>query len=458
MATLGMFGGSAPRRMIRLRPEDQDPMLAQMQIAPMAAPQVPKPRFTAASMMGGTDPAPAPVSEQPAASGGTPPLGMFGSSAPKPSKMEATGQYKPGQRDWWNEISSDPLGFFLTGTEGLSYKRDEAMSYAAAQAAAEERAAREAALRQQAKAAGLDEAGILAMGLNPVEFGKSLGTNYEAANVSGGDSRTFGNGRATFTAPKIGVDGGFGYTQTPEGIEWGDQRGQNYDEVTAEGTLAETGRHNRATEGLDWAKFNHEKTAPKTPEFGDENSLRSQYLGQAKTFQDVARAAGSVRSLSQDMNPAEQMGLIFQTMKMLDPGSTVREGEYANAQNTTGVYGQMWNAYNKAMTGEGLNPTQVKDFRSMIDGLYNAAEGQYAQTYDFYRAQTARYPGMDPSIIQDFRLPKQAPPPGTGAWLKSLSGGGQPQQAPAAQAQAPGDFSGYTTEQLEQMLAQMGER
>lgn len=430
MATLGMFGGSAPRRMIRLRPEDQ--MLAQMQIAPIAAPQAVKPRFTAASMMGGTDPAPPPMAEQPAANGagGTPPLGMFGSSAPKPSKMEATGKYQPGQRDWWGEISSDPFGFLLTGTEGLSSKREEAMAYEAAQAAALERARKEAALMEQAQAAGLDPGGILAMSLNPTEFGKSYGSNYEAANVGAGDSRVFGNGRETYTAPKIGVDGGFGYTQTPEGIEWGDQRGQNYSEATAEGTLAETGRHNRATEGLERDKFRFDQTKPPEIKFGDENSYRNQYLGQVKTFQDVARAASSVRSLSPTMNPAEQMALIFQTMKMLDPGSTVREGEYANAQNTTGALGQMWNAYNKAMTGQGLNPTQISDFRGMIDGLYNAAEGQYAQTYDFYRGMAPRY-SMDPSIIQDFRLAPvaQPGPVGGGAMAAMQSALGQ---APSA--------------------------
>lgn len=334
-----------------------------------------------------------------AGQGKTPPLGMFGSSAPKAS------EYKPGQRDWWGEISSDPLGFILTGTNGLSAKRDEAMAYEAAQAAAAEKARREAVLMGQAQAAGLDPGGILAMQLNPEEFGKSYGTNYEAANVAEGASRVFGNGRETFTAPKMGVDGGYAYTQGPGGITWGDQRGQSYGEATDVATQAEVARHNRATEALERDKFTAEQTAPKVPDFGDENSFRSQYLGQAKTFQDIARATSGVRSLSTEMNPAEQMGLIFQTMKMLDPGSTVREGEYATAQNTTGLMGQFWNYYNKAQSGQFLNDTQIRDFRKMVDDLYASSEDTYAKTYDFYRGMAPRY-NMDPSIIQDFRLPK----------------------------------------------------
>lgn len=141
----------------------------------------------------------------------------------------------------------------------------------------------------------------------------------------------------------------------------------------------------------------------KGPEFGDENGLRNQYLGQAKTFQDTARAANAVRSLSAEMNPAEQMALIFSTMKMLDPGSTVREGEYANAQNTTGAMGQLWNMYNKAKDGKFLDPTQINNFRNMVESQYVAAEESYGRTYDHYRGLAERY-RMDPDMIQDFRL------------------------------------------------------
>ena len=151
------------------------------------------------------------------------------------------------------------------------------------------------------------------------------------------------------------------------------------------------------------------------PDFGDENSLRNQYLGQAKTFQDVARAARGVRALSQEMNPAEQMALIFSTMKMLDPGSTVREGEYATAQNTTGALGQLWNMYNKAKDGKFLDQTQIANFRAMVDDQYGAAEEAYVQTLEHYQALADRY-SMPAGMIQDFRLPPRdagrgAPPP-----------------------------------------------
>lgn len=425
MASLGLFGSSAPRMRARMlqppqiSPMDEMQLLKQQEAASQQAALAAAARGedrrrgligATPEAIPATDPAGSPPQEAK-----TPPLGMFGSGAPKAGKYQNAGQYQPGQRDWWKEISSDPFGFLLTGSEGLSQKRDEAMAYSAQQAAIEERARKEAELVAQARAAGLDPGGVLAMSLNPTEFGKSYSTNYEAANVAGGDSRSvFENGKRTMiTAPKFGVDGGRGYTQTAEGTEWGDQRGKSYEEITNEGKLAEDVRNNNLTNSRGWATIGIERDkAAKAglPDFGDENSFRNQYLGQAKPYQDVKAAAGRVATLSADMNPAEQMALVFSTMKMLDPGSTVREGEYATAQNTTGIAGQAWNYYNKMQNGEFLNPTQIKEFRDMIGGLEREAEKSYVQTLDQYRSMAPRY-RMDPSIIQDFRGPGAGPTP-----------------------------------------------
>jgi hypothetical protein len=252
MVSFGLFGSAAPR-VRRLQPQQIDMLSYAPQMPQVAPVEQRRPKFTAQSMMNEPAPAPAPAEN---ASGQSPPLGMFGSSAPKPGKYQSSGDYQPGKRDWMKEIGSDPLGFFLTGTDGLSEQRDEAMAYAGQQAAAEERARKEAQLMDQARAAGIDPGGILAMSLNPTEFGKSYGTNYEAANIGAGDSRVVrgaGGARELITAPKFGVDGGYGYSQTPEGIEWQDQRGQNYAEATDAATLDETKRNNDMTNSRGWA-------------------------------------------------------------------------------------------------------------------------------------------------------------------------------------------------------------
>ena len=49
-------------------------------------------------------------------------------------------------------------------------------------------------------------------------------------------------------------------------------------------------------------------------------------------------------------------------MKMLDPTSVVREGEFATAQNATGVPERIRNSFNKAMSGERLGQKQRTKF------------------------------------------------------------------------------------------------
>ncbi len=59
---------------------------------------------------------------------------------------------------------------------------------------------------------------------------------------------------------------------------------------------------------------------------------------------------------------------------MLDPGSTVREGEFATAQNSGGIDTAIVNIYNKAREGTRLTPQQRKMFSNRANKLFSAAE------------------------------------------------------------------------------------
>jgi hypothetical protein len=113
--------------------------------------------------------------------------------------------------------------------------------------------------------------------------------------------------------------------------------------------------------------------ADKRPEM--ETKLRSEYNNQTKTYQDVKASYGNI--LASDNNAVGDLSLIFGYMKMLDPGSVVREGEFANAQNATGVPSRITNMYNKILTGERLSKSQREAFKGQAKGLYkNALEGE----------------------------------------------------------------------------------
>ena len=69
------------------------------------------------------------------------------------------------------------------------------------------------------------------------------------------------------------------------------------------------------------------------------------------TFETHDAFEGKIQKETDKPSPASDMALIFGFMKLLDPTSTVREGEYATVQNATGIPGRVTNAYNNAIDG-----------------------------------------------------------------------------------------------------------
>lgn len=116
---------------------------------------------------------------------------------------------------------------------------------------------------------------------------------------------------------------------------------------------------------------------PVEKKFDFEDKLRDEFVKRTADSTKIEDAFRTVESAED--SAAGDLALIFAFMKMLDPGSTVREGEFATAQNTTGVPGRILNAYNKALTGERLNPTQRKEFSSQAKSTLKASRTRIAE-------------------------------------------------------------------------------
>jgi hypothetical protein len=115
----------------------------------------------------------------------------------------------------------------------------------------------------------------------------------------------------------------------------------------------------------------------KRPEI--ESKMRKEYTDNTKDFVKVRDAYGRMLAVGSpetlaDEGPAD-LALIFNYMKMLDPGSTVREGEFANAENAGGAWSKVGVQYNKLLGGARLTPQVRASFLKSAKGLYDAAEG-----------------------------------------------------------------------------------
>ena len=107
------------------------------------------------------------------------------------------------------------------------------------------------------------------------------------------------------------------------------------------------------------------------------NSLRSRY----DTFsKDLVKVDASARKIATASDNAQgDMSLIFGFMKLLDPGSTVREGEFANAEVTEGIPGRILNVRNKLLSGERLNTDQRQAFKDEAKKLVDAQQSSFDQ-------------------------------------------------------------------------------
>lgn len=125
--------------------------------------------------------------------------------------------------------------------------------------------------------------------------------------------------------------------------------------------------------------------------------LRKEFDAQTKDYKVIQDQVKKIEA-SAGKGAAGDMSLIFAYMKMLDPGSTVREGEYASAKNTTGIPGQIINAYNQAKDGTFLNDAQREQFASQAKAIAEQSRATFGSTADQYR-RLAREQGLNPEDV-----------------------------------------------------------
>lgn len=116
---------------------------------------------------------------------------------------------------------------------------------------------------------------------------------------------------------------------------------------------------------------------PKEPEAlktirSQENTLSKNYMSSdvVKQFNESTTSVKKLFSGLEANSGAGDVASIFTFMKTLDPESVVREGEFATAENTTGVFKKYWNSYNRLVKGERLTDSQREDFKQLGINLY----------------------------------------------------------------------------------------
>jgi hypothetical protein len=142
-----------------------------------------------------------------------------------------------------------------------------------------------------------------------------------------------------------------------------------------------------------------------------EMKLGDDYRKQSKDFKDVGDAYRQIQATldKATTSPAATLAGATKFMKLLDPGSVVRESELGMALAATGAFDRAANYVESLKYGKVLTPNQVKDFKNITAQIYKAAQTGQQQIDASYSKQAKTYNLRPEMIVQDLG---QNPPAG----------------------------------------------
>jgi hypothetical protein len=134
--------------------------------------------------------------------------------------------------------------------------------------------------------------------------------------------------------------------------------------------------------------------------FKDSMALKKDFDAQpeVKGFKEVQSAWDQISTALKDPSAANDLAAATKFMKLLDPGSVVRESELAMAMQASGALDRFMNLGNRITKGHKLTPEQRKEFHSAGEALYTASRDRFGQTVQQYDGIAKQY-GLDPQFL-----------------------------------------------------------
>jgi hypothetical protein len=113
--------------------------------------------------------------------------------------------------------------------------------------------------------------------------------------------------------------------------------------------------------------------------FENEMKLKSEFKSEPvyKAYQEMQSAYGQITDSLKSNSPAGDLAAATKFMKLLDPGSVVRESELAMAMSASGALDRARNYAELRISGKKLTPDQRKDFQQLSDQLFSTATSVY---------------------------------------------------------------------------------
>jgi hypothetical protein len=128
---------------------------------------------------------------------------------------------------------------------------------------------------------------------------------------------------------------------------------------------------------------------------GEEARLRGEYSKRTEDLTNAERYHSMIVTSAADGTGPGDIALITSFMKMLDPGSVVRETEFATAQNAGGLLAGLGSMLTKVKTGELLLPEERVKYQELSKQFLDHARVREQGVQQSYQAIVENY-GLNP--------------------------------------------------------------
>jgi hypothetical protein len=150
--------------------------------------------------------------------------------------------------------------------------------------------------------------------------------------------------------------------------------------------------------------------------FENEMKLGGAFKGEPvyKAFSEMKSAYGQITDSLKQTSPAGDLAAATKFMKLLDPGSVVRESELAMAMAASGALDRATNYAQNVIKGTKLTETQRADFQALANKLYGTAATTYNDKRGEYIQQGEEF-GLNATraLGAPAKLPEQKAPAAT---------------------------------------------
>lgn len=153
-------------------------------------------------------------------------------------------------------------------------------------------------------------------------------------------------------------------------------------------------------------------------------TLRGKFTAEPiyKAHKEVESAYSQIVGALRQESPVGDMAAATKIMKILDPGSVVRESELGMAMAATGLLDRITNYAQMTLSGQKLTPQQRKDFRQLADQFLASSRGQYEATRSQYESLGQGY-GMRTDLALPRDTGQVVAPGGVVDWSELPQGG-----------------------------------